>query len=173
VGLGALVLALALVACFGHLARNVIVTLRVDPGTATCPSGPDAWSSGRIDRPGDGERTHADLGHRPAAPGRYPGLLLYSEIFQRTGPIKRVAATLAGHGLVVAVPEIYHELEPAGTELPYDAAGPAGTATGGQAGLGLRRRRPRRIGYLASHPGAPPLGTLGICIGGHPRSAPR
>src|SRR5689334_24013335 len=44
--------------------------------------------------------------YRPVAPGRYPGLLLFSEIFQRTGPIKRVAALLAGHGFVVAVPEI-------------------------------------------------------------------
>src|SRR5437867_11965561 len=61
--------------------------------------------------------------YRPVAPGRYPGLLLFSEIFQRTGPIKRVAALLAGHGFVVAVPEIFHELERPGTELAYDPAG--------------------------------------------------
>ena len=30
---------------------------------------------------------------------------------------------LASHGFVVAVPEIYHELEPAGTVLAYDEAG--------------------------------------------------
>ena len=60
---------------------------------------------------------------RPAAGGRYPGLVLYSEIFQVTGPIRRAAAMLASHGFVVAVPEIYHELEPAGTVLPYDEAG--------------------------------------------------
>ena len=30
---------------------------------------------------------------------------------------------IAGHGFVVAVPEIFHELEPAGTVLPYDKAG--------------------------------------------------
>jgi carboxymethylenebutenolidase len=108
--------------------------------------------------------------YRPAAPGRYPGLLLYSEIFQRTGPIKRVAATLAGHGLVVAVPEIYHELEPAGTELPYDAAGT-------ERGNHHKVAKPvsaydgdarAAIGYLASHPRCTGrLGTLGICIGGH------
>ena len=28
---------------------------------------------------------------RPVAEGRYPGLLLYSEIFQVTGPIRRAA----------------------------------------------------------------------------------
>src|SRR5271167_247440 len=62
---------------------------------------------------------------RPVAEGRYPGILLYSEIFQVTGPIRRTAALLAGNGFVVTVPEIYHELEPAGTVLPYDEAGAA------------------------------------------------
>src|SRR5215472_10183063 len=60
---------------------------------------------------------------RPAAEGKYPGVVFYSEIFQVTGPIRRMAATLAGHGYVVAIPEIYHELEPAGTVLAYDQAG--------------------------------------------------
>src|ERR1051325_4754527 len=60
---------------------------------------------------------------RPAAPGRYPGILLYSEIFQVTGPIRRTAAWAAGHGFIVAVPEIYHELEAVGTVLAYDQAG--------------------------------------------------
>src|SRR5277367_1620530 len=60
---------------------------------------------------------------RPAAPGKYPGVVFYSEIFQITGPIRRTSAMLAGHGYVVAVPEIYHELEPAGTVLAYDQAG--------------------------------------------------
>ena len=54
---------------------------------------------------------------RPGTEGRYPGLVLYSEIFQVTGPIRRTAAMLASHGFVVAVPEIYHELEPFGTVL--------------------------------------------------------
>src|SRR5947207_7340091 len=61
--------------------------------------------------------------YRPAAGGKYPGLLFYSEIFQVTGPIRRTAALLAGHGFVVAAPEIYHEFEPAGTVLAYDQAG--------------------------------------------------
>src|SRR5260370_20511075 len=65
-------------------------------------------------------RTHV---FRPSGGGKHPGVLLFSEIFQVTGPIARTAAFLAGHGYVVAVPEIYHELEPAGTVLPYDTAG--------------------------------------------------
>src|SRR5689334_22588850 len=62
---------------------------------------------------------------RPVAGGRYAGLVLYSEIFQVTGPIRRMAAMLASHGYVVLIPEIFHELEPAGTVLPYDEAGAA------------------------------------------------
>lgn len=57
---------------------------------------------------------------RPAAPGRYPGVVLFTEIFQITGPIRRTAALLASNGFVVVVPEIYHEYEEAGTVLPYD-----------------------------------------------------
>ena len=38
----------------------------------------------------------------PVAEGRYPGIVLFSEIFQVTGPIRRNAAFLAGHGFVVA-----------------------------------------------------------------------
>src|ERR1700743_1816144 len=61
----------------------------------------------------------------PAAAGTYPGLFLFSESFQVTAPTRRTAALLAGHGFVVAVPEIYHEFLPAGTVLAYDQAGAA------------------------------------------------
>jgi len=60
---------------------------------------------------------------RPVAPGSYPAILFYSEIFQITGPIRRTAAALAGHGYIVAMPEVYHEYEAAGTALAYDQAG--------------------------------------------------
>ena len=60
---------------------------------------------------------------RPVAEGRFPGVLFYSEIYQVTAPIRRLAALVAGHGYVVAVPEVYHEHEPPGTVLAYDAAG--------------------------------------------------
>ena len=48
---------------------------------------------------------------------RYPDILLYSEIYQITGPIRRMAAFLAGQGYVVGAPEVYHEYEPLGTVL--------------------------------------------------------
>jgi len=61
---------------------------------------------------------------RPNHTGRFPGVLLYSEIFQVTAPIRRTAARLASHGFVVAVPEVYHELLPApGVVLAYDQTG--------------------------------------------------
>lgn len=107
---------------------------------------------------------------RPAAAGRYPGLLVYSEIFQVTGPIRRTAALLASHGFVVAVPEIYHELEPAGTVLAYDEAG---------AERGNRHKITKALAsydtdaravldYLTASPHCTGrLGVMGICIGGH------
>lgn len=60
---------------------------------------------------------------RPTAEGKYPGVVFFSEIFQVTGPIRRTAAMIAGHGYMVAVPEVYHELEPAGAVLAYDQQG--------------------------------------------------
>jgi carboxymethylenebutenolidase len=107
---------------------------------------------------------------RPVAPGRYPGIVLYSEIFQRTGPIARTAALMAGHGFVVAVPEIYHELEPAGTVLPYDSAGAErGNAHKIGKPVGAYDSDARAVlDFLAKHPASTgTLGAMGICIGGH------
>jgi carboxymethylenebutenolidase len=108
--------------------------------------------------------------YRPAAPGRYPGLLLFSEIFQITAPIRRTAALLAGHGFVVAVPEIYHEHEPAGTVLAYDTAG-------ADRGNALKTAKPIAafdtdaravLDFLKTHAACTgALGVIGICIGGH------
>jgi carboxymethylenebutenolidase len=107
---------------------------------------------------------------RPVAPGKYPGVLFYSEIFQVTGPIRRTAAMLAGHGYVVAMPEIYHELEPAGTVIPYDQAGAergnAHKITKELAAYDADARA--ALTYLGSHPACTGrLGVMGICIGGH------
>ncbi len=107
---------------------------------------------------------------RPVAAGRYPGLVLFSEIFQITAPIRRTAALLAGHGFVVAVPEIYHELESAGTVLPYDTAG-------ADRGNAHKIAKPLEsydddaraaLDFLRAHPACTGrLGVIGICIGGH------
>ena len=107
---------------------------------------------------------------RPSAPGKYPGLLLFSEIFQVTGPIRRTAALLAGHGFVVAVPEIYHEFEPPGTVLPYDQAGAdRGNVLKTTKELAAYDADARAVlAFLGRHPHCTGrLGSLGICIGGH------
>ena len=65
--------------------------------------------------------------YSPRQPGRpekaRPGLLLYSEIFQQTAPVKRLAISLASFGYLVAVPEVYHSHEAPGTVLGYDDIG--------------------------------------------------
>ena len=107
---------------------------------------------------------------RPTAGGRYPGLVLFSEIFQITGPIRRTAALLAGHGFVVAVPEIYHEFEQPGCVLAYDQAG---------ADRGNQLKTTKELAHYDADARAVldhlafrkdctgKLGSVGICIGGH------
>jgi carboxymethylenebutenolidase len=107
---------------------------------------------------------------RPQAEGRYPGIVLYSEIFQATAPIRRTAALLAGHGYIVAVPEIWHEFEPAGRVLAYDQGGAdRGNALKIEKELrGMDGDSRAALDYLKSHPNCTgKLGALGICIGGH------
>jgi carboxymethylenebutenolidase len=107
---------------------------------------------------------------RPVADGQYPGLVMFSEIFQVTGPIRRAASMLAGHGFVVAVPEIFHELEAPGTVLPYDQAG-ADRGNADKIGKELSSYDDDAriaLSYLKTHPQCTgKLGVMGFCIGGH------
>jgi carboxymethylenebutenolidase len=112
-------------------------------------------------------RTHL---FRPAAPGRYPGLVLYSEIFQVTGPIRRTAAMMAGHGFSVAVPEVYHELEAPGTVLGYTPEGSArGNAHKVAKSLESYDSDARAcIAFLKDAPHCTGrIGAMGMCLGGH------
>ncbi|WP_238398374.1 dienelactone hydrolase family protein [Edaphobacter sp. 12200R-103] len=107
---------------------------------------------------------------RPAAPGRYPGIIFYSEIFQITGPIHRTAVQLAGHGYIVAAPEIYHEFEAPGVVLSYDQAGAdRGNELKTTKELASYDEDARVVlDYLKSRPDCTgQLGAMGICIGGH------
>lgn len=112
-------------------------------------------------------RTHI---RKPAAPGKYPGIVFYSEIFQITGPVDRIAAYFAGHGYIVASPEIYHEFEPAGTVLAYDKPGTdRGNDLKTTKELASYDADARAVlAHLASRPDCTgQLGAAGICIGGH------
>src|ERR1700691_2950960 len=107
---------------------------------------------------------------RPATKGKYPAVILFSEIFQATGPIRRFAAFIAGHGYIVAVPEIYHELEPTGTVLAYDQAG-AERGNAHKIAKELSSYDADARAVLDHLKGLPyctgKLGVMGICIGGH------
>ena len=59
----------------------------------------------------------------PRDAGPHPGVVFYSDIFQLTPSTLRFCARLAGHGFVVAAPEIYHRIEPPGTVLEFDDEG--------------------------------------------------
>ncbi len=107
---------------------------------------------------------------RPAAAGRYPGLLFHSEIFQLTGPICRTAAALAGHGFIVALPEIYHEYLPAGTVLAYDQKGSdTGNRLKTEKAVAAYDADNRAVlEFLKNHEACTGrLGSFGPCIGGH------
>jgi dienelactone hydrolase len=105
----------------------------------------------------------------PSSPGKYPGIVFSSEIFQLKGPIMRTATALAGHGFVVAVPEIYHTTS-AGWVGEY-------TTEGADEGNRLKVATPAEshdgdsaavLAYLRAHPACTgKLGTAGFCIGGH------
>jgi len=112
-------------------------------------------------------RTHVV---KPAAAGKYPGIVFYSEIFQVTAPILRTAKMLAGHGYVVAIPEIYHEFETAGEVFPYDQAGSdRGNVLKTTKELASYDADARAVlDHLAGRADCTgQLGAMGICIGGH------
>src|ERR1700753_1494782 len=113
---------------------------------------------------------------KPAQSGaKYPGIVLYSEIFQLTGPIRRTSNRLAGHGFVVAAPEIYHRACPPGLVIAYDDPGrmygnylahstPVAhfDATASAVFDHFETRRDVKQGASGLEAGA-----IGFCIGGH------
>ena len=103
--------------------------------------------------------------------GNWPAVLLYSEIYQMTGPIQRLAARLACEGFEVMVPEVYHEYEAPGTVLAYDKEG---TDRGNE----LKFEKPvaafdtdakALIDSITSREDYrwKGVGTIGFCLGGH------
>lgn len=120
-----------------------------------------------IDRARDPDRADADLSLSPCG----EGTLSWVGPVLRGFPDHRADPAYGGDaGVVVAVPEIFHELEPAGTVFAYDEAGAA---------RGNRHKITKTLSsydndaraaldYLASSPHCTgKLGVMGICIGGH------
>jgi len=107
---------------------------------------------------------------RPALPGRFPAVLFFSEIYQVTGPIRRLAAMMAGQGYLVGVPEVYHEYEAPGTVLAYDAQGTdRGNALKTIKSIAAFDADARiALDFLAGHAASTGrLATMGMCLGGH------
>lgn len=107
----------------------------------------------------------------PKGERKYPGVLLYSEIFQLTAPIRRSVERLAGHGFVVAAPEIYHRIEPVGTVIAYDDIGRMrGNEDARRTSVAAFDADARAtLDYLAGHKNVATgqLASMGFCIGGH------
>jgi carboxymethylenebutenolidase len=120
-----------------------------------------------VDIPVDGRQMRTFVA-APRDGGPYPGVVFYTDIFQLTEPSLRWAVRLAGYGYVVAVPEIYHRIEPAGTVLEFDDEGKvrgqgdadATTVADFDADVDAA------LAWLAEHSSGS-LGAAGHCTGGH------
>ncbi|KAH6566942.1 hypothetical protein BASA50_006355 [Batrachochytrium salamandrivorans] len=54
---------------------------------------------------------------------RFPGVAVFTEIYQVTGPVQRFCRQIASQGYIVGCPESYHEFEQPGTVIPYNVEG--------------------------------------------------
>ncbi|KAJ9644358.1 hypothetical protein H2204_001710 [Knufia peltigerae] len=100
---------------------------------------------------------------------KFPGVVVFSEIYQVTGPVTRFARQIAGQGYIVALPSFYHEFtgpEPLSYDGPGTDAGNTWKITKKVAAydedaqltvsflLGLKTCNGR-------------IGATGMCLGGH------
>src|SRR6185436_11737535 len=95
-------------------------------------------------------RTYVYTPVHPTVARKYPGLLLYSEIFQQTAPIARLCVQLASHGYVDAGKDKGNRYKHATKLSTFDADAKVVVAA------------------LRAHPACSGrIGTVGFCIGGH------
>jgi carboxymethylenebutenolidase len=104
----------------------------------------------------------------PRDGGPYPGIVFYSDIFQLTEPTLRWAVRLAGYGFVVAAPEIYHRIEPAGAVLGFDDEGKVRGQRDAETTpvADFDADIAAALTWLAAHSDGS-LGAAGHCTGGH------
>ena len=106
---------------------------------------------------------------RPAGDGPWPGVLVYTDIFQLTESTLRTARRLAAYGFLVCVPEIYPRGELAGVALEFDDAGKA-RGMAGAASMTTAAFDEDRIAvldHLEARDDVTTLAAAGFCIGGH------
>jgi carboxymethylenebutenolidase len=114
-----------------------------------------------------GERAMRTFVAAPRTAGPHPGVVFYTDIFQLTESSLRWAVRLAGYGFLVAVPEIYHRIEPAGTVLEFDDEGKRrGQADAEATSVADFDEDVRAaLDHLEARTSA--LGAAGHCTGGH------
>jgi carboxymethylenebutenolidase len=114
--------------------------------------------------------------YRPAWAGavdaspKFPAVMVFTEIYQVTGPVQRLCRLLAGKGLLVGSPESFHEFEAPGTILAYDTSGTdRGNALKIEKELqGYDNDAAALAAYLLGRPDCSGrLGAVGMCLGGH------
>jgi carboxymethylenebutenolidase len=106
----------------------------------------------------------------PTTPSTVPGVAVFTEIYQITGPVSRFCTQIASQGYIVACCESYHEFLPLGTVIPYDVPG---TDLGNQ--LKVKKNLSQYdednklvLDLLESLPACNgKLGSTGMCLGGH------
>jgi carboxymethylenebutenolidase len=105
-----------------------------------------------------------------AARPRLPAVLAWPDVFQHTGPHRRLCARLAGYGYRVATPELYGRFEPRGTVLDFEADRQRALDDAAKVVLAdLDGDLEATLGLLRRHPGVDPgaLAACGWCFGGH------
>ena len=106
---------------------------------------------------------------RPVGERRWPGVLLYTDIFQLTESTLRTARRLASAGFVVCVPEIYPRGALAGVALEFDDVGKqAGLAGAAETTTEqFDSDRAAVLDFLQQRADVEQLFAAGFCIGGH------
>jgi carboxymethylenebutenolidase len=105
----------------------------------------------------------------PVGAGPWPGVLLYTDIFQLTESTLRTARRLAAEGFLVCVPEIYPRGALAGIALEFDDPGKAAglAAAAATTTAEFDADRAAVLDHLAGRPDVTTLHAVGFCIGGH------
>jgi carboxymethylenebutenolidase len=105
----------------------------------------------------------------PRSGGPHPGIVFYSDIFQLTESTLRWCVRLAGYGFLVAAPEIYHRIEPAGTVLGFDDEGKVRGQADAEATPVADFDADIRalIAFLERDERVSAIGAAGHCTGGH------
>jgi carboxymethylenebutenolidase len=114
-----------------------------------------------------GDRAMRTFVAAPRTPGPHPAVVFYTDIFQLTESSLRWAVRLAGYGFLVAVPEIYHRIEPSGTVLGFDDEGKRRGQADAEATTVADFDEDVRAALDHLEGQASSLGAAGHCTGGH------